>query len=333
MTWRLSRSQSPPSKEEESVLLEAAARPVPLIALQLLRFCATAGEEVLPLAWRILERLPLAELPSNVTEEVWDALTPRRKRQVRVPQQVVAEVLQHLVPVPELNVYRHADQLSAIAQAFPRETYELLRNRILHGIAPDAPKGYQPFPSGFHFNLRIPGLFVDRDYKAICDDLWQRVLNREAPNSYYWLKLWQAVVLNDDEAWLSRLQHEIGTAQSAEDLSALVEAIRFDGSLVVFRFPDLTRAFLTKAQTLGSNELFSAVRASLAVGCGPMSRGYTNGVLDEKYDYVEFEAAKAAETHASDPVLGPFYRWIVETEQRDRLWHKARSDAEMAALE
>ncbi len=50
-------------------------------------------------------------------------------------------------------------------------------------------------------------------------------------------------------------------------------------------------------------------------------------------DYVEAEALKAAEAHAFDLTLGPLHRGIVEKEQRDRVWRKARSEAERAARE
>jgi hypothetical protein len=55
--------------------------------------------------------------------------------------------------------------------------------------------------------------------------------------------------------------------------------------------------------------------------------------LFNELDYVEAEAAKAAETHATDELLGPFYRWIFEIEQRNRLMNRMRSESEMAAFD
>lgn len=60
--------------------------------------------------------------------------------------------------------------------------------------------------------------------------------------------------------------------------------------------------------------------------------GYTNGVLDEELDYVEAAAVKAAESHAEHPILGPFYRWIVEVEQKDRMNHQMQAANDMANL-
>jgi hypothetical protein len=116
-------------------------------------------------------------------------------------------------------------------------------------------------------------------------------------------------------------------------LHLLTDLLRFDGSLIVFGFPELTRAFLAKAQMLGGDELLKKLRSHLYRVTGPAAREYKDGIRDKEQDYVESEALKAAEVFASDALLGPFYRWIVEMEQQDRFWHKAQSEAEMANLE
>ena len=43
-------------------------------------------------------------------------------------------------------------------------------------------------------------------------------------------------------------------------------------------------------------------------------------------------AVKAAESHAEHPILGPFYRWIVEVEQKDRMNHQMQAANDMANL-
>lgn len=75
------------------------------------------------------------------------------------------------------------------------------------------------------------------------------------------------------------------------------------------------------------------MRVELYSGCGPQTLAYSNGILDKELDYVEAGAAKAAEAQASDELLGPFYRWIVEVEQKERLMHKMQADAEIASLD
>jgi hypothetical protein len=84
---------------------------------------------------------------------------------------------------------------------------------------------------------------------------------------------------------------------------------------------------------LGGDQLSQQVRINLYWACRPQLRSYSNGILDKELDYVEAEAAKAAEAHASDEVLGPFYRWIVEVEQKERLMHKMQAEVAMVSLD
>jgi hypothetical protein len=158
-------------------------------------------------------------------------------------------------------------------------------------------------------------------------------LKADDPQHFYWMRLVQAAVLDDESFWLERMHHEIETAASEEMLFLLAGLLGFDGSLMIFRFPDLTRAFLNRAKRLGGQELYEKMRVSLYTGCGPQTRSFSNGILDKELDYVEAEAAKAAETHATDELLGPFYRWIFEIEQRNRLMNRMRSESEMAAFD
>jgi hypothetical protein len=250
-----------------------------------------------------------------------------------LPESVVARVLEQLVAVPKLELHEHWEQFHELTQTMPRAVYRLLRSRVLLAATPQASEHYQPLPEGYDFALRMPGLATESDYVAICEELWQRVLNRQEPLRHDWLRLWQAVVLEDTKAWLPRLLDEVRTALSVDDLQALTQLLQWDGSLVVLRFPDLARAFLTRASALGGEQASRRIGAMLYAVTGPVVRQYSGGVLERQYDYVEVEAAKAAKAHATDPVLGPFYRWIAGAEQQDRAWQKAHAEAQMAALE
>ncbi len=223
--------------------------------------------------------------------------------------------------------------MGGVDQAAARAVYELLRNRINRAISGDAGEGFSPIPFDFHGRFCYPDLQKEPDYAEICDNLWENVCGPSDSQRFCWERLFHAVVLPSPSFWLDRMLREIETAESAEKLSLLVELLRFDGSLLIFRFPDLPRAFLRKAQSLGGKELFNVVRSSLYHGCGPQGRSYSNGILDPKLDYVEAEAVKAAEAHATDELLGPFYRWIVEVEQKERSMHKMVCEAEFAALD
>ena len=331
--WRSRQANYAPSNNEAQLLLELAKQPDPAIAATLLDFCGHADGPALMLACQVLETMPVSLLPPSVAGGVWEVLVPYRKRAMPLPEPVVARLFQELVAILRLELHQHWQQFHELAETRPWDTYTLLRNRILQAAKPETPKNYVPLPEGYDFTIRLPGLTAHPDFSGICNELWARVLNRSDPCWHQWRELWQAVVLTDNDQWLPRMLREAEAAKTAEELSTIVLLPRFDGSLMVFRFPDLTRTLLKKAQELGGAELLESIHDSLGFGCGPMVREYAGGVLEKDCDYVEAEAVKAAEAHASDPILGPFYRWIVQREQEDRLRHKARSDAEMAALD
>jgi len=125
----------------------------------------------------------------------------------------------------------------------------------------------------------------------------------------------------------------INGAASEDALVWLAQLLKLEGSLIIFHFPEITRMFLRRALTLGGTQLRHRIRVELYSGCGPQTRLYSNGILEKELDYVEAAAMKAAEAHATDELLGPFYRWIVQVEQKERLMHKMQSDAAMASLD
>ncbi len=150
---------------------------------------------------------------------------------------------------------------------------------------------------------------------------------------HIWVELFQGVVLDNTAFWLPRLIDAINHTLDAHKLHDLVRLIHFDGSLVVFRFPEAAKAFLRRAEELDGPKGLGELRSSLHIASGPGGRSFVDGKPDEKQDYLEAEAGKAATQFAGDPLLGPFYRWIVEIERHMRTMHKRRYEAEVASLE
>ena len=99
---------------------------------------------------------------------------------------------------------------------------------------------------------------------------------------------------------------------------------------MVLRQPDLTRRFLTRARELAGYE---EIRAALYCATGPQTTSWTDGELKEEDDYVEAEALKAAELHANDPELHPFFRWIAECEQSHKRRERTEHELRMRELE
>jgi hypothetical protein len=319
--------------EEKALLLEIAALSAPEAALGLLQLTQWSTDANLPWAFQILEVLPIREVAPRMLEQVLQALVPYRQRSTSPPLAAVRHVLKQLVYVEDLGFFEHSREWNGLAEKYPREIYELVRERIAHAASGNAPDDYSPVSSGYRRALDLSAITRETDYPAICEELWTRVSDPGAPGAHAWVRLFQAVVFVDPALWPARMLDAVANAGSEDALWWLAQLLRFEGSLIIFRYPEITRAFLNRARMLGGDQLCLKMRVELHSGCGPQTRSYTNGILDKETDYVEAEAGRAAEAHASDELLGPFYRWIVEVEQKERLMHKLRSDAEMASLD
>ena len=318
---------------EKSLLLEIAARASADEAFYLLQFVEWSAEANLPWAFQILEALPLGDVAPGMLERVLHALVPYKERKTSPPLSIIHHVLTQLISVRDLDLFHHSREWDALAEKYPREVFELLRSRIVHAASGKTAGSYNPIPHGYHRQIDLSSLVKESDYAAICDDLWSQISDSEGPNTYCWVRLFQAVIFENPQLWPPRMLGAIARAGSSDELLWLVQLLRFEGSLVIFRFPEIARAFLDRGQALGGDHLRDKVRVGLYSACGPQTRLYSGGILDKELDYVEAEASKAAEAHASDELLGPFYRWIVEVEQKERLMHKMHADAAMNSLD
>jgi hypothetical protein len=328
-----SRQEQPLNEAEQRLLLEVAGRASDEESLSLLQLVEWCGDANTQLAADILKALPIRKIAPRMLSEILQALCPFRERKAPLAPAVVHAVVSQLDAVSDLGVFSGLRVWKQLSQQHPRAVYELLRERIARATAVKDGEHYSPIPLDFETEFSLSELSKEPDYSEICDELWSRVTGVYNPQSSFWQRLFKAVVMRHPPAWLARMTREIETSQSAEKLSLLVELLRFDGSLLIFRFPEIPRALLTKAKLLGGKKLFEIIREGLYRGCGPQTRAYGSGALDAELDYVESEAVKAAEAHANDELLGPFYRWIVEAEQKERLMHKMDYECEMSALD
>jgi hypothetical protein len=70
---------------------------------------------------------------------------------------------------------------------------------------------------------------------------------------------------------------EIERADSWVRLKQLLDLLHFNGSLVAFRFPEITRAFLQRADEVGGANAAKRIQSALYGISGPATRGYTGG--------------------------------------------------------
>jgi hypothetical protein len=336
-TWR-ARDGAAVAESDGALLVEIAARADAEEAFHLLQFVEWSNHANLAWAIRILETLPIRELLAKPERDrllphLLTALLPYRRRPAPLPRSTIQFVLKQLISVPELDIDVQSREWSLLVKDYPREMFDLVRERIAYRASLPAATRYRPVPHGYPVAFDLSALAKETDYAAICDELWERVLKPVETQKLDWLKLFQAVVRMDAALWVPRMLTAIEAASSWEALRWLAQLLKFEGSLIIFRFPEITRAFLLRARALGGDELWQTIWAELYSACGPLVRSYSEGILNKQSDYVEAEAARAAEAHASDALLGPFYRWIVSNEQQQRLRIRMVAQAESAALD
>jgi hypothetical protein len=315
----------------QKLLLQIAAEPDELEARYLYQLITYCNDANLPWAFEVFKKLLEKPIDPALLGSCLTAVSPMQPRHVTAPPDLVALVFQRLIAIPDIGFFDHGHVWQELKKLYPLETYELLRARIAFS-AGDHSLDYTAIPYGVEGRLRLPALAHVANVGAIVRDLWERVMAPETEDRWKWMALFQAVVFEDETFWKEELKRRLQDASTPEGILCLIEVISFEGSLIVFSCPEIAELFLTKARTVAGEEFFEKVRASLYIGSGPRSRGYTNGVLDKNYDYVEAAALKAAEEHSENPVLGPFFRWIVEAEQQDRLRHQMQSATQMADL-
>jgi hypothetical protein len=326
LTWYA--DQRPLAPDERSLLFECARDSAPNELKLLLEFVRRAHGPALDWAVEVIPALPLEQLAQEHAGELLDALTPDGASSDQLPApEFVAAVLSRLIAAPEIE----ADRFFGITQKYPRQALDFLLAR-LH-FAETAGERYRATPLAWRLTLDLGSLADEPDYPPLCEELWKRALDADNPRRHDWVRLFQSVVLHERSGWPTRMLAEIERADSWVRLKQLLDLLHFNGSLVAFRFPEITRAFLQRAHEVGGANGAKRIQSALYGISGPVTRGYTGGELNPEHDYLEAEALKSAEGHRDDPMLGPFYRWIVEREQEDRQRNRDDYTASMAELE
>lgn len=292
------------------------------------------GPSCVEWGYELLRKLRLADLPDELHGEVLAALNPYHARQVDPPLKTVRHVLDALVKVPEIKVGHHGGGYERIVKLYPMAIYDFVIQRAARYEKLEKKTGYQAVPHDVLARFQLEGLSADADFDKICGFLWEKMMEKAPEHMrHVWRELFQGIVLDRVDFWLPKLTTAVKAVTSLKQLQELMEVIHFDGSLIVFYFPHFTKAVLHRAEELEGKEGYERMRATLYVVSGPRGRCFQNGELDAETDYVEAEAAKAATAHAADPVLGPFYRWVVEIEQHERDQNRKRYQAETALLD
>ena len=322
------------SPAERALLEKMAAKAGADEIMSFVTFLQWVGPSCAEWGYELLGKLRLADLPDEFHGEVLAALNPYHARKVDPPLGTVRHVLDALVKVPEIKVDHHGGGYERIVKLYPRAIYDFVLQRAARYEKSGRKPRYQAVPHDILARFRLKGLSADADFDKICGFLWEKLMEKAPEHMrYVWRELFQGIVLDRVDFWLPKLTVAVKAATSLKQLRELMEVVHFDGSLIVFFFPDFTKTVLQKAEDLEGIEGYERIRTTLYVVSGPRGRSGTNGELNKDNDYVEAEAVKAATTYAADSVLGPFYRWVVEVEQHEREQNRKRYQADMASLD
>ena len=322
------------SSQEQALLERMAAKAEPEELISFVVLVQWVGPDCAEWGFELLGRLPLAGLPARAHGEVLAALNPYRARDAIPPCNVVVRVLDSLIETPEIDVGHYGGGYDRVRKLYPRAIYDFVLKRAARHESLGPTAKYQTLPRDILARFDLPRLENEPDFQAICAHLWERTIATSSHFiGYVWRELFQGVVLDHSEFWLAKLEAAVRLSTTYEELRSLIEILHFDGSLIVFRFPGLTKLILRHADELSGADGYKRMRASLWALSGPGGRSYSNGELDQDSDYVEAEAIKAASAHAADDILGPFYRWIAEGERHDRERSRKMHQASMASLD
>jgi hypothetical protein len=218
--------------------------------------------------------------------------------------------------------------LSAIARLYPRRVFDLLINRVARQTTEHQAgrTDYEAMPCRFQ---TLEGIEDDPGFEALARDVFQRIFNAPPDQRWCWEELFHIAVSRTSALTGKLISERLPQIDNARDLADIASLLGFEGSLMIFRHPQLTGAILHKARSLGA-DVHERITWNLIHGAGPGIRGYTNGQLDSEYRYLRDEAEKAARTHESNRILGPFYQKIVEMETRDVQWHRKELEDDLS---
>lgn len=272
---------------------------------------------------QLLPRIPVGALDDATFASLVDSLVRAVQfAGIEVDISLLRPLLERLGYVNDISCDSYRGFLSIISNIAPRETYEFVRNRIQRWEAMDGRNRgplFQPLPYAFE-PWAILGLEKEEDFTEIAGFLTRQIRKSAPPGSRLWSDLFRAAVMtNDSTLAMEILRDWLWETDDVEELLKIIRIFNAPGSLRVFQESGFVKELLQKAVGYPPDDE-KRIRTGLVPDC-PF-RGYSNGQLDPKYDYLLEEARKAASAHAGDPILRHFYDFVIQLELQDREWHR-----------
>jgi hypothetical protein len=247
-----------------------------------------------------------------------------------VPEATIDALLEKLAELPSLSLRGEDDRyLHWLAEKHPLKLYQffLKRIEISETKAGSSSENYEPMP--YFGELALAGLAGLPDFEKLASQLLEAIFSRSLEARPPWRKLFIACVSRTSPLLALLLTERLKQITSHDDLLDLVRLLSFEGSVVVYRHPQLVEDLLKRARAFGP-AAFDEIQWKLIHAAQPITRGYTNGELDGQYRYALVEAEKAYAMHSEHALLGPFYLKIVEIEKADVERQRRMAEASFA---
>jgi hypothetical protein len=308
------------NKRWQNLLFKIAELPSEAEKTSLFQLIGESGEENLSWIFKLFERLLEKTLENSEILFCLLALLPNQPRRTAPPIRLIQLAFKQMVTAP--NLPYNSDIWRELRNRYPLDMYQFIESRIEYSTRSQQ-STFGPIPSCYKNRLRFPELVLLPEAKTIVKKLWKQVSHKELPNLWSWVSLFQSVVFEDESFWHDELVKRVLNAADTRTLLQLIQLISFDGSMIIFDHPILTEFFLKKGVELGDLDLAKTVLYFASHSGMPT---YIKGKIDPRYDHVRAAAVKAAEKHATHPILGEFYRWIIQVEEDEQLKHRLQID-------
>jgi hypothetical protein len=274
-----------------------------------------------PLNEAILCNLSLGKLSEATLIKIAGALA--RAAEIgrdNLPEKFVKGFIRELRRVPRLDEYEERPFVAKLASLQPLQFLDMLMDRIAE-VKSRREKDEKFLALPLTSTLVMAALPGIPGYEEQATKIFAGLKAADEEMQYWWRLLFQGAVLRVSPLGVKFLWAWLPETNSAAEIQNLIRTLDFEGSMLIFQEPDLTREILIRARTVAPDQ-FDHLCWQLGFSASPKMRSYQGHELDPRYHYYRDAAAKAAVIYEKDAELGPLYRGIERAEEADAARHR-----------
>jgi hypothetical protein len=292
---------------ERETILRLATRPEDAVVWRLASTCGFHFRQEPAWALTVLSQLkPTGEPPVAALMEALDHLSVVRPDAAAL--ELVARCFANIGERLLTDSFGAPHHVKNLARKFPKQLYVHLRNLLDQPSSEDLAGR----PSSRAIESISLGRITDPDYLlSEVGEQWKKALVGGADAGVR-LALVRMLVWSDPASAGERLRQLIEACRNSDELQGAAKLAAPQGTAFIFEYPNLVRILLMRGQAL---QVAAAVGETLYLSACGGGRSFTEGQLDPEYRYIAERGQDLANRYKDDPVLGAFYRGIVEFER------------------